>query len=117
QDLAQRTQMGTLPSDEATLRDLTWQVFASHEMGDVRWTQCQAQLLDQFSVWVPPVTPLKRLTPGLRARAGCSDPGRRRWTRPAPQNRLAPPTQPTQNSDRLDGGSRAPDSVARYCRM
>ncbi len=34
----------------------------------LRWTQCQAQLWDQFSVWVPPVTLVNRLTMGLLAR-------------------------------------------------
>ncbi len=31
---------------------------------EIRWTQCQAQPSGQFSVGVPPVTPLKCLTVG-----------------------------------------------------
>jgi Methylamine utilisation protein MauE len=54
-------------------------------LSDLRWTQCQAQLLDQFSVWVPPLTLTKRLTLGLRARAGRSVPGRGRCAPPAPK--------------------------------
>jgi len=53
--------------------------------GRVRWTQCQAQLLGQFSVWVPPLTLLKRLTPGLKARVGRSHPGRGGCAPPAPK--------------------------------
>lgn len=47
---------------------------------EVRWTQCQAQPLDQFSVWVPLVTRLKRLTLLPRVRAGRSCPDRTKKT-------------------------------------
>jgi len=48
---------------------------AAHTTNElVRCTLCQAQLLDQFSVWVPPLTLTKRLTSGQRARAGRSVP-------------------------------------------
>jgi hypothetical protein len=65
----------------------------------VRWTQCQAQSLDQFSVWVPPITLSKCLTLGLRARAGRSGAGRRRCALPARKIRLAPPALPTIQLD------------------
>src|SRR6266545_5156218 len=62
----------------------------------IRWTQCQAQLLNQFSVWVPPVTRLKRLTLGPRARAGHSSPGRGCCAPPAPKKSWGrPPSLPT----------------------
>src|SRR6266498_5700280 len=62
----------------------------------LRWTQCQAQLLNQFSVWVPPVTRLKRLTLGPRARAGHSNPGRGCCAPPAPKKSWGrPPSLPT----------------------
>src|SRR5215207_4573458 len=82
----------------------------------IRWTQCQAQLLGQFSVWVPPVTLMKRLTPGLKARAGYSDPGRGRCTPPAPKNAIDTASGPTPDTDRRDGGSRGPDAAARCYR-
>src|SRR6266516_5210235 len=53
-------------------RSIHWRAFAPSDR--IRWTQCQAQLLGQFSVWVPPLTLTKHLTPGLRARAGHTSP-------------------------------------------
>src|SRR5215207_4932276 len=53
--------------------------------GKLRWTQCQAQLLNQFSVWAPLVTRLKLLTGGPRARAGHSGPGQGRCAPPSPK--------------------------------
>src|SRR5215213_6074808 len=82
----------------------------------VWWTQCQAQLLDQFSVWVPPVTRLKRLTLGPRARAGHSRPGRGGCAPPAPKKRLVSPTALTDNIDRPGDDSRAPGAATRCYR-
>ena len=57
----------------------------TYEADQVRWTLCQAQLLDQFSVWVPPVTRLKRLTLGPRARPGRLCPAEKiGWCPPPP---------------------------------
>src|SRR5215211_9238147 len=90
--------------------------FTDEEIGSVRWTQCQAQLLGQFSVWVPPVTLMKRLTLGRKARAGYSDPGRGRCTPPAPKKAIDTARDPTPDTDRRDGGSRGPDAAARCYR-